>query len=85
MHSPIHAITGQTVQLYCNFSLPQGLTLRVMVVVVMVVVVVVIVGVILSLNGICDVGHDDNGPGVDEKGDESDVDIQDNMTLAMAL
>jgi len=24
VQSPIHAITGQTVQLYCNFSLPQG-------------------------------------------------------------
>ena len=24
MHSPVHAITGQTVQLYCNFSLPRG-------------------------------------------------------------
>ena len=27
VHSPYHAITGQTVQLYCNFSLPQGLAL----------------------------------------------------------
>ena len=24
VHSPVHAITGQTVQLYCNFSLPRG-------------------------------------------------------------
>ena len=63
MHSPIHAITGQTVQLYCNFSLPQGLTLRVVVILVVVrVVVVVVVRVVMVVvvggGGGCDSGGD---------------------------
>ena len=69
VHSPIHAITGQTVQLYCNFSLPHGLTLML--------ILMLILMLVLILNENCDGGDDDDSGSVYE----SDVNIEDSNDI----